>query len=146
MQPPETWVENKQHSGVSRIAAYYLWRGLAPSTRRNYESPISHFGLLCKLSNYRYHHGGCFPAKVTRLIEWLCSLAGTVKVKTMKLYLSGLKSYHLDLGIEYIVFSDARLERTIQGIKRDHNEPETKSLHTTHSPGITPHPQPPLCV
>jgi len=42
----------------------------------------------------------------------------------MKLYLSGLKSFHLDLGIEYTVFSDTRLERTIQGIKRDHNKPE----------------------
>lgn len=126
MQPPEIWGENIQHSGLSRIAAYYLWRGLAPSTRRNYESPRSRFGLFCKLSNYCHHHGGCFPAKVTWLIEWLCSLAGTVKVKSMKLYLSGLKSYHLDLGIEYMAFSDPRLERTIQGIKRDHNESERR--------------------
>jgi len=41
----------------------------------------------------------------------------------MKLYLTGLKSYHLDLGIEYAAFSDPRLERTLHGIKRDHNEP-----------------------
>jgi len=53
-------------------------------------------------------------------------LAGTVKVKNLKLYLSGLKSYHLDLGIEYTAFSDPRLERTIQGMKRDHNEPERR--------------------
>jgi len=42
----------------------------------------------------------------------------------MKLYLSGLKSYHLDPGIECTTFSDPRLERTIQGIKRDLNEPD----------------------
>ena len=42
----------------------------------------------------------------------------------MKLYLSGIKSYHLDLGIEPTAFSDPRLERTFQGIKRDHNKPE----------------------
>jgi len=79
------------------------------------------------LSNYQHENGGCFPAKVTWLIEWLCSLAGTIKVKTIKLYLSGLKSYQLDLGIECLAFTDPRVERTIQGIKRDHNEPEQRT-------------------
>lgn len=44
----------------------------------------------------------------------------------MKLYLSGIKSYQLDLGIESSAFSDPRLERTLQGIKRDHNEPNRR--------------------
>ena len=44
----------------------------------------------------------------------------------MKLYLAGVKSYQLDLGIDCKAFSDPRLERTIQGIKRDHNEPERR--------------------
>ena len=56
------------------------------------------------------------------MIEWLCSLAGSIKVKTMKLYLTGIKSYQLDLGIDCSAFSDPRLERTLQGIKRDHSE------------------------
>ena len=65
-----------------------------------------------------------FSHKPTWLIEWLCSLAGTVKVKKMKLYLTGIKSYQLDLGIECAAFLQPRLERTIQGIKRDPCEPE----------------------
>jgi len=44
----------------------------------------------------------------------------------MKLYLAGLKSYQLDLGIEFKAFKDARLERTIQGIKQDHNQLERR--------------------
>ena len=44
----------------------------------------------------------------------------------MKLYLCGIKSYQLDLGIECTAFSDPRLERTLQGIKRDHNEPQRR--------------------
>jgi len=44
----------------------------------------------------------------------------------MKLDLSGQKSYQLDLGIECSMFSDPRLERTVQGIKRDHNEPDRR--------------------
>jgi len=40
----------------------------------------------------------------------------------MKLYLSGIRSYQLDLGIECTAFLDSRLERILQGIKRDHKE------------------------
>jgi len=47
----------------------------------------------------------------------------------MKLYLAGIKSYQLDLGINCKAFSDLQLERTIQGIKRDHNEPD-RSIRT----------------
>ena len=44
----------------------------------------------------------------------------------MKLYLCGIKSYQLDLGIECTAFADPRLERTLQGIKRDHQEPQLR--------------------
>lgn len=44
----------------------------------------------------------------------------------MKLYLCRIKSYQLDSGIECTVFSDPRLERTLQGRKRDHNEPDRR--------------------
>jgi len=44
----------------------------------------------------------------------------------MKLYLAGIKSYQLDLGIECSAFLDPHLERTIQGIKRDHGEPDRR--------------------
>lgn len=135
MQPPQSWVTDIQQSGLSAVAAYYLWRGLAPSTRRNYETPRSRFSLFCSLSNYRHPYGGCYPAQVNWLIEWMCSLAGTVKVKTLKLYLTGIKSYQLDLGIDCAAFADARLERTIQGIKRDHNEPACRK----RSPLTRPH-------
>ena len=60
----------------------------------------------------------------------------------MKLYLAGIKSYQLDLGIECIEFSDPRLERTIQGIKGDHQETERKrrtplTVTILSSPGDT---------
>lgn len=64
--------------------------------------------------------------KATWLIERLCTLAGTVKVQTMKLYLCGIKSFQLDLGIECTAFTDRRLERTLQGINRDHQEPDRR--------------------
>ena len=53
----------------------------------------------------------------------------------MKLYLTGIKSYQLDLRLDCAAFSDLRLERTLQGIKHDHNEPARR----TRTPLIRPH-------
>ena len=100
---------------------------MAPATRRNYDSPPARLSLFCSLSNYRPRNEEYFPARVTWLIEWLCSFAGTIKIKMMKLYLCGIKSYQGDLGIESTAFTDRRLERTVQGINMDHNEPERRN-------------------
>ena len=117
------------------IAAYYLWRGLAPSTRWNYNTPRTHFELFCTLRGYRYEHSGCLPAMATWLIEWLCWLTGSIKVKTMKLYLTSIKSYQLDLGIDFTAFMDLWLEHTLQEIKRDHSE----QARRTRIPLTRPH-------
>ena len=47
-----------------------------------------------------------------------------MNIKTIKLYLAGVRSYQLDLGIDCKAFADPGLERTIQEINCDHNEPE----------------------
>lgn len=135
MHTPERWVANIQQLGLSTIAVYYLWRGLAPLTRHNYDTPRERFAQYCSLAGFRHYNEGCFSAKVNSLIEWLCSLVSTGKVKTMKLYLSGLMSYQLDLRIECTAYTDPGLERTIQGIKRDCNQPEC----TTRTPLTRPH-------
>ena len=106
------------------MAGYFLWRGLAQSTRKNYETPRQRFITFCALSGFRHPSGSCFPATERWLIEWIFSLASRVKVKTIKLYLCGLKSYHVDLGFQVSAFQDDRLERVIRGIKREHAEPE----------------------
>ena len=56
-------------------------------------------------------------------------------MKTMKLYLTGIKSYQLDLGIDCTAFTNPRLECTLQGIKRDYSEPARR----TRTPLTRPH-------
>lgn len=105
------------------MAGYYLWRGLAQSTRRNYETPRRRFIAFCALAGFRHPTGSCLPATERWLIEWITSLAGRIKVKTIKLYLCGLKSHHIDLGFSINGYLDDRLERVTRGIKREHAEP-----------------------
>ena len=108
------------------MAGFYLLRGLAQSTRRTYETPRRSFIRFCTLSGRRHPSGSCLPATGRWLIEWITTLAGRIKVKTMKQYLSGLRSYHVDLGLPVAAFQDERLERVIRGIKRDHAEPDRR--------------------
>ena len=133
------------------MAGHYLWRGLAQSTRRSYETPRRSFIRFCTLSGRRHSSGSCLPATGRWLIEWITSLAGRVKVKTIKQYLSGLRSYHVDLGLPVVAFSDELLERVMRGIKRDHAEPDRRErtpltrdhllriLRKLHLPSYTSH-------
>jgi len=45
----------------------------------------------------------------------------------MKLYLSAIRSYHLDLDINITAFSDLRLELALQDIKQEHKEPDRRN-------------------
>jgi integrase len=98
------------------MAAHYLWCGLAQTTRKGYTTARNSYLDFCQL----HWFSSPLPAKPLWLIEWMVSLAGRVKSRTLKLYLTGLKSYHIDLGLDTSAFEDERLERTIRGIKREH--------------------------
>jgi len=52
----------------------------------------------------------------------------------MKLYLTRIRSYPLDLAIKCSAFADLRLAHAIQEIKSDYNEPEDR----TQTPLIYP--------
>ena len=47
----------------------------------------------------------------------------------------GIKAYQLNLGIDCTAYTDPRLERTLQGIKRDYSEPARR----TRTPLTRPH-------
>ena len=69
-----------------------------------------------------------FPPTAYSLCLWIASLgnAGRTKTTTVKLYLTGLRSYCVDLGMaDLSVFEDPRLQRTLRGIKIFHAARET---------------------
>jgi len=100
MQPPQTSFSHIQQMEPSEVAAYSVWRELDPATMQNYNTLRVQLTSFYPLWNNRHDVGGCFNATATGLIQWLGSLAGSVTVKTMNLYLAGIKSSMLDLGIE----------------------------------------------
>lgn len=111
---------------MSRRAAFYLWHGLASSTRKTYSTGQKsyidfvrlHPGLLDEPGRY-------LPATDRSIVEWVCSLGDrALQPKTIKSYLSAVRSLHVDEGLPFTACESETVRRVIRGIKRFHGERE----------------------
>ena len=82
------------------------------------------YGFHCAL----HGHNPPFPAIVTSLASWIAQLSTKrIKAKTIKSYITGLRSAHVDIGYEDLsVFHSPLLQRMIAGVRRLHGEADTK--------------------
>jgi hypothetical protein len=111
-EPPQSWYDDCDlEAGAARL----LWYGLSRNTRRTYETARNSYVLFCA------HRGLTpFPANSTILCSWVHSLSERrLQHKTIKLYITGLKSPHIELGISTEGFGDDRLDRVVRGCKRE---------------------------
>jgi hypothetical protein len=71
-----------------------------------------------------------YSASVSTLASWLASLGDkTVKAKTIKAYLTDLRSHHIDIeysGTEIEAFHHPTLQRVIAGIRRLQGDSQTR--------------------
>ena len=111
--PPDSWYNQ---TALSREAARLLWWGLAAKTRKTYATSIRSYSAHCAINEST----PSFPATVNSLVNWIAHLSTRrVKAKTIKAYLTGVRSAHVDLGYEdLIVFHNPQLQRIIAGIRR----------------------------
>ena len=111
--PPKSWYTN---IGLHRTAACHLWWGLSSSTRQTYDtarrSYITHFAL-----------GGttALPpsaASPCHLVAYL-GHSGRTMTTNIKLYLTGLWTYCVDLGLaNFRAFEVQWLQRILQSPER----------------------------
>ena len=120
-EPPTSWYVDVP---LSHGAARYLWWGLSNNTRAAYDTAKTNYRTHCLVTGQ-----SPFPATVYMLSSWAAALAQQVAPKTIKGYLCGLRSYHVDIGYNtdvLDVFHHPMLERVIIGIKRQKGEAQTK--------------------
>jgi hypothetical protein len=118
--PPEDWYADV---GLPRITARYLWWGLSANTRRTYTTARNSYRTFAAFSGL----DSPFPVTVESLCNWMAYLGnrGRTKSATMKSYLTGLRSYCVDMGMyDLEVFRHPRLQRVIRGIKIFHGARE----------------------
>ena len=116
--PPASYLSSTPGSTIVKRLAWY---GLAPGTRKGYNSAIDSFESFCML-----RQRPAWPAAVEMLEEWVAyriygstlPKQGQVKPETMSSYLLTLKSYHIDRHLSLEAFDTPRIALIIKGGKR----------------------------
>lgn len=96
----------------------FLRCGLAASTHRTYSSGQSRFISFCTQLGVLHPNGSPCPADEWTLCLFATFLAQSIRHSSIKVYLSAVRSLHIDLGFSDPLVNCLRLQRVVRGIKR----------------------------
>lgn len=117
--PPDSWYGA---TPFTKSGARYLWWGLAPKIRDAYDTAKNSYIKYCTDMGYQL----MFPASLPAIVSWIGSLGDRrLKPKTIKAYLTGLRSFYVDIGYRDDVFDNPVIKRVINGIRRLRGEGDT---------------------
>jgi hypothetical protein len=107
------------HTHFSRRTAFYLWHGLASSTRRSYGSGQRSFlNFVAVNPALQPAPGLSLPANTAAVAEWMTYLADRgLKHTTIKTYLSSVRYLHVNAGIPAAPCYSPILQQVYRGIK-----------------------------
>ena len=95
-----------------------LVQGLASSTRSSYTSGQKKFFDFCVQLGKVHPSGSPCPTDEWTLCLFATFLANTVQHSTIKVYLSAVRSMHIEQGFPDPLINCLRLQRVLRGIKR----------------------------
>jgi hypothetical protein len=90
-----------------------LWSGLASSTRASYATGASSYFNFCSANGLT-----ALPASEDNFILFAAFMADTASVSSIRQYLCGLRSWHIDRGLQDPVLGCSRLQRVLKGLRR----------------------------
>ena len=96
---------------------FYLSNGLAPSTRRVYRSAQRQFIDFSTLDGYVSSNGSLLPTSEQTLLRFCSHLADRLHHSSIKVYLSAIRSLHIDQGFPDPLVNCLQLQRLLRGIK-----------------------------
>ena len=122
--------------GIDRLTLeqqcqFLLAHGLADSTRRSYASGQRKFFNFCAQLGKLHPNGTPSPTDEWTLCLFATFLAGSVQHSSIKVYLSAVRSLHIEEGFPDPLVNCLHLQRVIRGIKRIQGSPEAQRLPIT---------------
>lgn len=103
---------------LEELTSSLLFQGLAKSTRRTYTASQHRFLSFCYWSQQLNDNGSPLPANERTLMLYAAYLSRTLKATSIKVYLAGVRSLHIENGFGNPLANCLRLERVLRGIKR----------------------------
>ena len=92
-------------------------QGLAPSTRRVDLSAQRRYVAFCHQDGRLSPDGALLPADEQSLMRFATSLADNLHHSSIKVYLSAVRSLHIDNGLPDPLVNCLQLQRVLKGIK-----------------------------
>ena len=109
----------------------FLYQGLAPSTRRVYLSAQRRYVDFCRQDGRLSLDGALLPADEQSLMRFASFLTDSLHHSSIKVYLSAVRSLHIDNGLPDPLINCLQLQRLQQGIKRVQGSSTSKHLPIT---------------
>ena len=103
---------------LTQKCRFFLTEGLAPSTRRVYKSAQQRFIDFCRQDGRVNQDGSIPPATEETLMRFASLLADNLNHSSIKVYLSAVRSLHIDHGLPDPLVNCLRLQHLLRGIKR----------------------------
>lgn len=108
-----------------------MYQGIANSTRRTYATAQRRFIEFCFATGQLSPTGFPCPADEWTLMSFTTELSKTLHANTVKVYLAGVRSLHIEQGFQDPFENRPRLARVIRGVKRLRSTPTTKRMPVT---------------
>ena len=116
---------------VTERCQFFLYQGLAPSTRRVYLSAQRRYFDFCRQDGQLSSDGALLPADEQSLMRFASFLADSLHHSSIKVYLSAVRSLHIDNGLPDPLINCLQLQRLLRGIKRVQGSSTAKCLPIT---------------
>ncbi|KAJ3534181.1 hypothetical protein NMY22_g7033 [Coprinellus aureogranulatus] len=127
----------RNHSHLPKTVALYIWHGLASSTRKTYSTGQRRFIKYVQLHNLYNPDGSILPASQHAVMCWVASMGVEVQPKTIKAYLTAVRSLHVDADLPFTACESPIVGRLIRGIKIYHGERNRKPVQPITLPVLT---------
>lgn len=108
-------------------------QGLAPSTHKVYTSAQNKFFNFCAQAGRLQADGSPCPADEWTLCLFVSFLSESVRHSSIKVYLSAIRSLHVERGFPDPLVNCLRLQRIVRGIKRSQGSTQLQRLPITDS-------------
>lgn len=103
---------------MSQKCQFYLSNGLAPSTRQVYSSAQKQFIEFCPKDGSMNQEGSTLPTTEQARMRFCSHLADRLHHTSIKVYLFGFRSLHIDMGFGDPLANCLQQQRVLRGIKR----------------------------
>ena len=120
-------------SSLEQRCLHFLAQGLAPSTRKAYASGQRKFVEFCRQAGKLHSNGSPCPADEWTLCLFVSFLADSIQHSSIKVYLSAVRSLHIEQGFPDPLLNCLRLQRVLRGVKRSQGSPAAQRLPITDS-------------